>query len=162
MTTPTCTRSPMAEARQPQSGRAWLAAALAVFAAVGGCGGPPQARARGRVTLDGEPLAHGTIAFLPADGKGPTAGGIVTAGGYEVRGMAPGLKLIRVEGFDAEVAFPATSAELAEQAAARPRKPSEPTDAPGLIPPGALGNNTERAVAPGEQVIDVAIGKRRQ
>jgi hypothetical protein len=44
---------------------------------VAGCGGPPQARVRGRVTLDGEPLAHGTIAFLPADGKGPTAGGIV-------------------------------------------------------------------------------------
>jgi hypothetical protein len=154
--------------RMPTPGRpwpgsgAWLAAAMAMVAAVGGCGGPPQANARGRVTLDGEPLAHGTIAFLPADGKGPTAGGLVTAGGYEVKGMAPGLKLIRVEGFDAEAAFPATSAELAEQAAARPRKPTEPTDQAGLIPPEALGNNAERELDTGEQVIDVAIGISRQ
>ena len=115
---------------------------------------------RGRVTLDGEPLAHGTIAFLPADGKGPTAGGLVTAGGYEVRGMAPGLKLIRVEGFDAEVAFPATTAELAAQAAARPRKASEPTGAAGIVPADAAGNNAERELAAGEQVIDVAISRR--
>ncbi|MDA0253813.1 MAG: hypothetical protein O3A37_12030 [Planctomycetota bacterium] len=160
MTTPTCTRSPLAGTRQPDGGRAWLAAALAVLAAVAGCGGPPQASVRGRVTLDGEPLAHGTIAFLPADGKGPTAGGLVTAGGYEVRGMAPGLKLIRVEGFDAEVAFPATTAELAAQAAARPRKASEPTGAAGIVPADAAGNNAERELAAGEQVIDVAISRR--
>jgi len=162
MATPACTRSPMAEARQPQSGRAWLAAVLAVFAAVAGCGGPPQASARGRVTLDGEPLAHGTIAFLPADGKGPTAGGLVTAGGYEVRGMAPGLKLISIEGFAVEAAFPATSAELAEQAAARPRKPSDPANVAAFIPADAAGNNAEREVAAGNQVIDVTIGRKPQ
>ena len=74
--------------------------------------------------------------------------------------MAPGLKLVRVEGFDAEAAFPATTAELAEQAAARPRTPSEPADAAGVIPADAAGNNVEREVAAGEQVIDVAISRR--
>lgn len=146
--------------RLPARRRPWLALAVTALAATAGCGGPPQALARGRVTLDGQPLAHGTIAFLPADGKGPTAGGLVTAGGYEVRGMAPGLKLVRVEGFDAEAAFPATTAELAEQAAARPRTPSEPGDAAGVIPADAAGNNLEREVAAGEQVIDVAISRR--
>ena len=140
--------------------RAWLALAIAALAATAGCGGPPLALARGRVTLDGEPLAHGTIAFIPADGKGPTAGGLVTAGGYEVKGMAPGLKVVRVEGFDAEAAFPATTAELAEQAAARPRPPSAPADWTGVIPASAAGNNAKRGVAAGEQVIDVAISVR--
>ena len=151
---------PIAATREPVARRAWLALAVTALAATTGCGGPPKALARGRVTLDGEPLAHGTIAFLPADGKGPTAGGLVTAGGYEVRGMAPGLKLVRVEGFDAEAAFPATTDELAEQAAAQPRKPSEPADAAGVIPADAAGNNAKREVAAGEQVIDVAISRR--
>ena len=144
----------------PASRWPWLALAVAALAATAGCGGPPQALARGRGTRDGEPLAHGTIAFLPADGKGPTAGGLVTAGGYEVKGMAPGRKLVRVEGFDAEAAFPATTADLAEQVAARPRTRSEPADAAGLIPSDAAGNNVEREIAAGEQVIDVAIRRR--
>jgi hypothetical protein len=154
---------PIAGRRRAVVFRAWLPMAAAALTAAG-CGGPPQAIARGRVTLDGESLAHGTIAFLPADGKGPTAGGIVTAGGYEVLGMAPGLKLIRVEGFDAEAAFPATTTELAEQAAARPRKPSEPAAAADIVPADAAGNNTERDVGAGEQVIDIAIsrGARRE
>jgi hypothetical protein len=118
--------------------------------------------ARGHVSVDGEPLAHGTIAFLPADGKGPTAGGIVKDGQYEVRGMAPGRKIVRVEGFDAEVAFPATSAEMAEQAAIRPRKPSEPGPVAGIVPPDAAGNNSERDVAAGEQVIDVVVSLEKQ
>lgn len=150
----------IAATREPSGRRAWLALVATALAATAGCGGPPQALARGRVTLDGQPLAHGTIAFLPADGKGPTAGGLVAAGSYEVRGMAPGLKLVRIEGFDAEAAFPATTAELAEQAAARPRTPSEPADAAAVIPADAAGNNVEREVAAGEQVIDVAISRR--
>ena len=154
---------PIAGKRFPAGRGAWLAVAVAVAVAAvatAGCGGPPQAIARGRVTLDGQPLAHGTIAFIPADGKGPTAGGLVTAGSYEVRGMTPGLKLVRVEGFDAEAAFPATTAELAEQAAARPRKPSEPTDSAEIVPANAEGNNAEREVPAGEQVIDLAISRR--
>ena len=157
---PADSRSAIAGTRLHARHRAWVALAVMSLAATAGCGGPPPAVARGRVTLDGEPLAHGTIAFLPADGKGPTAGGLVTAGGYEVRGMAPGLKLVRVEGFDAEAAFPATTDELAEQAAAQPRKPSEPADAAGVIPADAAGNNAKREVAAGEQVIDVAISRR--
>jgi hypothetical protein len=158
--TPSDGPSAIAATRLLAARRAWQALAVAALAATAGCGGPPQAIARGRVTFDGEPLAHGTIAFLPANGKGPAAGGLVTAGGYEVRGMAAGLKIVRIEGFDAEAAFPATTAELAEQAAARPRKPSEPNQVAGFVPADALGNNSEREVAAGAQVIDVALRRR--
>lgn len=156
-----CDAARMAKCIWPARCMGWLAAAV-VLVALTGCGGRPQGMARGRVTVDGEPLAHGTIAFLPADGKGPTAGGIVKDGQYEVRGMAPGRKIVRVEGFDAEAAFPATSAEMAEQAATRPRKPSEPGPVAGIVPPDAAGNNSERDVAAGEQVVDVAVSREKQ
>lgn len=74
--------------------------------------------------------------------------------------MTPGLKLVRVEGFDAEAAFPATTAELAEQAAAWPRKPSKPTDSAEIVPADAAGNDAEREVPAGEQVIDLAMSRR--
>lgn len=38
----------------------------------------------GKVTLDGQPLADGTIAFNSVDGKSPTAGGKITDGNYSV------------------------------------------------------------------------------
>lgn len=138
---------------------AGLVVALVVICAAG-CGGAPRSIVRGRVSLEGKPLAHGTIAFLPVDGKGPTAGAIVKDGRYEVRGVMPGRKLVRVEGFAAEAAFPVTTADLADQAATRPRRRSEPVAEAELVAADAVGNNAERQVAAGEQVIDVAIGGR--
>jgi hypothetical protein len=53
-----------------------------------GCGqsnGPLRVAVAGRATLDGTPIAEGTINFLPAGGtKGPTAGTLITDGRYSI------------------------------------------------------------------------------
>ena len=38
---------------------------------------------RGRVTLDGQPIANGTVRFSPLDGRSPTAGGRITNGDFQ-------------------------------------------------------------------------------
>jgi hypothetical protein len=48
-----------------------------------GCGSKRPV-VEGSVTLDGLPIAAGSIRLVPADGKGPTAGGGITAGRYRV------------------------------------------------------------------------------
>ncbi|MCC7084014.1 MAG: hypothetical protein IT427_03280 [Pirellulales bacterium] len=58
-------------------------AASASLSAVG-CGNGNRAAVSGTVTLDGKPLQQGVINFLLADGKGPSAGGTITDGQYEI------------------------------------------------------------------------------
>jgi hypothetical protein len=48
-----------------------------------GCG-ETASEVTGKVTVDGQPVAKGTIAFYPADGKGKTSGGDITDGTYTV------------------------------------------------------------------------------
>ena len=72
-----------------------LVAAMVLLA---GCGGDGRVQVTGSVTLDGEPLETGTIAFRPADGQGPTAGALITAGRYTVRVM-PGPMFVEIQGF---------------------------------------------------------------
>ncbi len=53
----------------------------------------------GTVTFDGQPVEKGTIAFEPADGKGPATGGQVIDGRYSLSGEAsptPGEKIVRI------------------------------------------------------------------
>ena len=73
------------------------AAVLAVCAgvAVPGCGrgGSPVS---GEVSFDDAPVESGTISFVPADGKGPTFGGVIEAGRYAVVAPTPGAKVVRV------------------------------------------------------------------
>jgi hypothetical protein len=52
----------------------------------------------GKVTLDGTPLQEGKIRFVPADGQGPTAEAVITAGSYEVA-LLPGAKKVVIEGW---------------------------------------------------------------
>jgi hypothetical protein len=63
-----------------------------------GCGGDGRIQLSGRVTFDGQPIDQGTIDFLPADGQGPTAGGLIEGGRYSVR-VAPGMKRVEIQGF---------------------------------------------------------------
>ena len=49
----------------------------------------------GKVTLDGEPLAHGTIAFVPADGATASAEVQIKDGFYSVP-MPPGRKRVQI------------------------------------------------------------------
>ena len=76
-----------------------LAVCASIFGAVAaaGCGGGtiPMAKVKGEVKLDGKPIEKGTIAFLPSDGKGPTAGGDITNGQFSVL-VPPGPKRIEI------------------------------------------------------------------
>ena len=73
------------------------AAILAACAgvAVPGCGrgGSPVS---GAVLFNDAPVESGTISFVPADGRGPTFGGLIEAGRYAVVAPTPGAKIVRV------------------------------------------------------------------
>lgn len=72
-----------------------LLLALSALALLSGCStGPPMGTITGEVTLDGQPLKEGRIAFLPVDGERPTAGTTITDGKFETK--APVTKM-RVE-----------------------------------------------------------------
>lgn len=80
--------------RSPSSRRPWwlLVAWLPLCL---GCG-PRTFPISGTVSFDGEPLTAGTITFEPADGRGPTAGGEIAAGRYEVAAPTAGDKRVRI------------------------------------------------------------------
>ena len=63
-------------------------AILAMLLSCCGCAqsnGPVRVAVAGKVTLDGTPIAEGTINLLPASGtKGPTAGAPITDGLYAI------------------------------------------------------------------------------
>jgi hypothetical protein len=70
------------------SNRVSCAAVLALASLVAiGCG-PRRPVVEGSVTLDGVPIVAGAIRLVPADGKGPTAGGGIMAGRYRVETSA--------------------------------------------------------------------------
>ena len=53
----------------------------------------------GNVTFDGQPVEEGSIAFEPADGAGPSAGGMIEQGKYTLgdeAGVMPGKKTVRI------------------------------------------------------------------
>ena len=72
---------------------AW-AVGLAVLLGIGlcmasGCAsasyeGATRAAVKGSVTLDGNPLAYGTIAFAPVDDEGRRASGLIQSGSYSI------------------------------------------------------------------------------
>jgi len=63
-----------------------VAALLLIVVSTCGCGGDARrASIVGTVTLDGEPLPEGAIAFIPTAGnKGPSTGAVVSDGRFEV------------------------------------------------------------------------------
>ncbi len=60
--------------------KAAVAGVLVVFQA--SCGGSGLIPVSGVVTLDGQPLAEGTIHFAPADGSGPSQAAVIREGKY--------------------------------------------------------------------------------
>jgi hypothetical protein len=60
-----------------------------------GCGSNTR-NIRGKITLDGEPVAKGSINFIPKDGKGATAGGIITDGTYTADGVSLGTMRVEI------------------------------------------------------------------
>ena len=68
------------------------------FALLTGCGSD-RIPIGGAVAFDGKPVAEGSISFEPADGQGPSTGGKIVAGRYDLTGEAaplPGKKLVRI------------------------------------------------------------------
>jgi hypothetical protein len=59
-----------------------------------GCNsGSAKAKIRGKVTLDGQPVPTGSISFIPADGKGQTAGAMIQDGVYEAEVSAGSMRV---------------------------------------------------------------------
>src|SRR5689334_2131813 len=76
-----------------------LAAAVALVTLAGCSDG--KVIVRGMVNVDKQPLETGMIALEPADGQGPTTGGEIKEGRYELIGNAaaiPGEKIVRISG----------------------------------------------------------------
>jgi hypothetical protein len=72
-----------------------VATALAVLV---GCNNS-RTPVRGTVTFDGKTVEEGVISLEPADGQGPTTGGKIVRGTYELAGDAaplPGKKTVRI------------------------------------------------------------------
>jgi hypothetical protein len=73
----------------------WLIASVIVVTMLG-CG-PSGADVRGRVSLDGESVADGVISFQPEkETPGPSAGGRIVDGEYEVPNVLPGVYRIEI------------------------------------------------------------------
>jgi len=56
---------------------------------------------RGMIAVDGQPIEEGSISLEPADGQGPTTGGLIKGGRYELTGNAAvtlGDKIVRIVG----------------------------------------------------------------
>jgi hypothetical protein len=80
-------------------GLKYAACGFALMACLTGCGrGGGMAALSGSVSYDGQPVEKGTITFLPADGKGPTAAAPITDGKYSVK-VAYGRRVVKIEGF---------------------------------------------------------------
>lgn len=77
------------------------------IAVVPGCGGgdrPPLGRVHGRITLDGKPLVHASVDFVPQGGGRAATGDTDAAGDYELKyirdimGAKVGAHTVRVNG----------------------------------------------------------------
>jgi hypothetical protein len=142
--------------KRTRMARGWSLVVAAVLAA--GCGS--AVTVSGEVTYDGKPVEDGRITFLPADGKGPSVGGVVTGGRYTVKNVTPGPKVVKVEAVK-QVPFARSSEEMARRAAeARTRgDTSGIIDPADLIPPDAVGNNAAVEVGKGKQTLDFHLKK---
>ena len=62
-----------------------------------GCG-EARTSVRGKVTCNGEPLAHGHIYFEPTDGsKGLDGGADIVDGAYQIRSITPGSRRVLIK-----------------------------------------------------------------
>jgi hypothetical protein len=114
----------------------------------------------GEVTYEGQPVNDGTITFLPADGKGPSAGGPIKQGKFEVQGLAPGPKVVEVIATK-PVNFARSSEEMAKRydAAKARGDPSGLIDPADVIPADAQGNRVTIEIKPGRQTHDFRLTK---
>jgi hypothetical protein len=86
---------------EKQRTKSWLLSLASIaMMLLSGCG-DGKVVVRGMVTVDGQPIDEGSISLEPSDGQGPTTGGLIKAGKYELAGSAavePGKKIVRIVG----------------------------------------------------------------
>jgi hypothetical protein len=76
-------------------GRAALLGSV-LFVLAAGCAPSRSARVFGAVRVDGQLVEKGSIAFIPADGQGPTAGSDIKEGKYDAPKVAIGLMKVEI------------------------------------------------------------------
>ncbi|MFM8272040.1 MAG: hypothetical protein ACKODX_06855 [Gemmata sp.] len=135
-------------------------AALALGAALSapGCSDSPTATVTGAVSYDGKPVKSGHVTFTPTDGKGPTAGALITDGKYTATNVPPGPKTVKVEANSGEAPSVQTSAD--GERVARELKGKYGADGvirTDSVPPDAEGNNREHEVKAGPQTLDLNL-----
>jgi hypothetical protein len=108
-----------------------------------GCGNS-QPLVKGTVTYEGKKVEDGWIRFCPVDGKGPTTGGKITAGSYEVTGMVPGKQQVMLS----------AHTPLEASSTSGPIRIPRP-----LFPADAVGNNRIVEISKGTQIIDFHLKK---
>ena len=64
-----------------------------------GCSSNGLIEISGQIRYDGQSVQQGLIAFIPADGRGPSAEAVVQEGRYRVD-VAPGSKKVVIEGHE--------------------------------------------------------------
>jgi hypothetical protein len=77
---------------------ALLGLACSAVLVIVGCGNG-RVPVTGTVLFEGRPVEEGMITLEPVDGQGPTTGGMITAGKYDLRGQASatvGEKIVRI------------------------------------------------------------------
>jgi hypothetical protein len=125
---------------------AWLLAAVVLPVFFGGC--RKSSTASGTVTFDGRNLDKGFITFFPVDDPGPTRGGEIVNGKYEVSNLTPGKKRVHIS--------------------ARPRAQIEPAEGgdgrrvqflPPDLPNDASGNDQVIEISGGNQTLDFHLQK---
>ena len=62
-----------------------------------GCSGDGKVSISGKVTVGGEPVESGSIAFAPADGQTSVEGAEIVNGEYKAK-VPPGDKIVRIRG----------------------------------------------------------------
>ena len=85
-------------ATHPGRGYSLLSLACAAALAVAGCG-DGRVPVNGMVLFEGTPVEEGMITLEPVDGRGPTTGGMITGGRYDLKGEARatvGEKVVRI------------------------------------------------------------------
>jgi hypothetical protein len=114
----------------------------------------------GTVTYNGAPVEKGSIAFMPADGKGQPFGAAITDGRYSADKPTPGKRIATIRGLK-KINFGRSSEEslkMYEAAKAAGKEwagnVSEPAD---YIPEAAEGNGQTVEITPGPQTLDFAI-----
>ncbi|MBA2117839.1 hypothetical protein [Bremerella alba] len=78
---------------------AFCITAVATMAAGCRVSSDTNARLSGTVTLDDQPIANGSISFLPVDGNTATAGTRIENGKFEIM-MPPGSKRVEITGIE--------------------------------------------------------------